>query len=259
MDFPPPLIERLRTVRRIVVFTGAGVSAESGIPTYRDKLTGLWERFDPEDLDTRRAFKADPELVWGWYEWRRRNVMQSEPNAAHRAIAAMANHVPELTVVTQNIDDLHERAGSVAPVHLHGTLFQPRCIGCARPHALPPGMPDEVEQVVGYRLAPPRCGHCGGRIRPGVVWFGERLPRDVWRRADMAVRRCEVILCIGTSSVVYPAAELPLVAARRGAVLVQINPESTGLERVAQFNLAGQAGEVMPALFEAVWAQGQPG
>lgn len=253
MDFPPSLIKGLRAARHIVVFTGAGVSAESGIPTFRDALTGLWQQFDAEDLATRSAFKADPELVWGWYEWRRRRVMRARPNAAHLAIAAMAAHVPDLVVVTQNVDDLHERAGSVDPVHLHGSLFRPRCFACARPYTLPPGIPDEPQHEGGSRMAPPRCEHCGGRVRPGVVWFGEALPLDAWRRATATVGQCEVMFSIGTSSLVYPAAELPVAAARADATVIQVNPGATGLDEVAHYNLVGPAGVMMPALCNAVW------
>ena len=150
------------------------VSAESGIPTFRDALTGLWERFDATDLATPDAFLKDEELVWGWYEWRRMKVLRAQPNPAHLAIAALAQHVPTLTVVTQNVDDLHERAGSVGVLHLHGSLHSPRCADCGQAHILPPGIPGEPDG--GRRLRPPPCRHCGGAVRPGVVWFDEDLP-----------------------------------------------------------------------------------
>lgn len=168
------LPELLRSAQHIVVFTGAGVSAESGISTFRDDLTGLWSRFDAAELATPDAFRRDPDLVWGWYEWRRMNVLRASPNAGHVAIAAMEHHVPKLTLITQNVDDLHERAGSGSVIHLHGSLFAPRCFACARPARFPDEFPDEPEG--GRRVAPPKCSHCGGRIRPGVVWFGETLP-----------------------------------------------------------------------------------
>ena len=237
----------LRAARHVVVFTGAGVSAESGIPTFRDALTGLWSRFDPAQLATAGAFERDPALVWGWYEWRRALVARAEPNAAHRAIAAMGSRVPKLTLVTQNVDDLHERAGS-RPLRLHGSLFAPLCFDCARPAESPPLL--HAEEA---RLEPPRCA-CGGRIRPGVVWFGEALPSDVMESAFEAAGDCDVLLSVGTSSVVYPAAEIPRVAARSGAVVIQVNPDPTPLDGVATYNLRGAAGAVLPALVRETWA-----
>jgi NAD-dependent deacetylase len=172
MNMPEEIIKKLLTAQHLVVFSGAGVSAESGIPTFRDALTGLWENFDVEDLATPKAFKQDPTLVWGWYEWRRMKVLRAQPNPAHLAIAALAGLVPRLTVVTQNVDDLHERAGNLDVLHLHGRLHKPFCFACKRPYEFSPGIPDEPEG--GRHIEPPRC-KCGGRIRPGVVWFGESL------------------------------------------------------------------------------------
>lgn len=176
--FISAIAKRLQEAKHVVVFTGAGVSAESGIPTFRDALTDLWERFDPAQLATTEAFRADPNLCWGWYEWRRRKVLQAQPNEAPFAIAELAKHVPKLTVVTQNVDDLHERAGSDGVIHLHGSLHSPRCIDCGNAHEspLPPGELSEE----GGRLEPPRCNACNGYIRPGVVWFGEMLPDAPW-------------------------------------------------------------------------------
>lgn len=241
----------LQDATHVVIFTGAGVSAESGIPTFRDALTGLWERFDAEMLATPAAFLRDPALVWGWYQWRRQMAMRAQPNPAHLAIARLAALVPRLSVVTQNVDDLHERAGSAGVIHLHGSFFQPRCFACARPHALPPGEPDEPDG--GRRLEPPRCGHCGGRIRPGVVWFGEALPEDAFAQAEQAVRDCDLMFSIGTSSVVYPAAALPFEAAARGAKVIQVNPAATELDEVAYCNLRGSAGTVMDRLIRTTW------
>lgn len=251
MEFDEKLIGQLRAAQHIVVFTGAGVSQESGIPTFRDVLTGLWENFDAEALATPQAFARDRDLVWGWYEWRRALVLRCDPNPAHLAIAAMAVRVKQLTLITQNVDDLHERAGSSNVIHLHGSLHHPRCRACGRPHTLPPGIPDEPPG--GRRLMPPKCERCGGWIRPGVVWFGENLPDDSWARAKKAVQKCDVLFSIGTSSVVYPAAALPLEAAKRGACVIQVNPAPTDLDPVARHNLRGRAGEVMSALFEEVW------
>lgn len=256
---PDELVSILRAARHIVVFTGAGISAESGIPTFRDALTGLWERFDASDLATADAFRRDRALVWGWYEWRRAKVMRAQPNPAHLAIAALEQVVPSFTLITQNVDDLHERAGSSAPIHLHGSLQSPRCSGCARPFEHPPGIPDEPEG--GRHIEPPRCAHCGGgRIRPGVVWFGESLPEEAWRQAHKAVMDCDALFSVGTSSLVFPAAELPIEAARKNKVVIQVNPQPTRLDTVARFNLVGPAGSVLPKIYARTWhdVQDQP-
>ena len=180
MVFNEELLDCIRKARHVVVFTGAGVSAESGIPTFRDAQTGLWTEYDAATLASPEGFRADPALVWGWYEWRRMGVLLAQPNPAHSVIAELANRFPRLTLVTQNVDDLHERAGSYNPIHLHGSLHRPRCFVCARHYDYPSGIPDEPEG--GRRLEPPRCTNCGGYIRPGVVWFGESLPEQVFDR-----------------------------------------------------------------------------
>lgn len=230
----------------VAVLTGAGISAESGIPTFRDSLTGLWERFDAEDLATPQAYRRDKELVWGWYEWRRMKVLQSEPNPGHLAIARLAGAVPEFTLITQNVDDLHERAGCKSVLHLHGSLHTPCCFACHRPYVLPAGVPDEPEG--GRRLKPPRCTHCGGTVRPGVVWFGEKLPADTWRAAERAVDSCDMLLTIGTSGLVRPAAGLPALTHKRRKPVVVINPNATDQERFAAYCFRGTAGTVLPAL-----------
>ncbi|MFF5079121.1 NAD-dependent deacetylase [Actinoplanes sp. NPDC000266] len=212
---------------RVVVFTGAGMSAESGIPTFRDSLTGLWARFSPEELATPEAFEKDPELVWSWYEWRRAAVEQAAPNAGHEAVAAIGG-----TLITQNVDDLHERAGSPDPVHLHGSLFAPRCFAC------------------GLATDGPVCAACGGRSRPGVVWFGEQLPAGALKRAVEAASTCDLLITVGTSGLVYPAAEIPHVAAMNGAAVVQVNPQPTPLDEVATVNLRGTAATLLPAILK---------
>ena len=249
--FPLTLLTALREAKSIVVFTGAGVSAESGIPTFRDALTGLWENFDVEMLATPRAFRRDPAEIWGWYEWRRKLVMRAQPNPAHHAIARLAQCVPKVTVITQNIDDLHERAGSIDVIHLHGSFFTPRCFACARPHTFSPGEPEEPEG--GRRLEPPRCGHCNGRIRPGVVWFGETLAQGTYGQAKQAVRGGDLLFSIGTSAQILPAAVLPFEAAERGATVIQVNPAETELDKVATFNLRGNAGILMDELVKSAW------
>lgn len=258
--FPQALLDALGNARHLLVFTGAGVSAESGIPTFRDALTGLWERFDPAQLATPEAFAADPALVWGWYEWRRMKVLAAQPNPAHRAIAGLLSCVPRLTVVTQNVDDLHERAGSTDVIHLHGSLHQPRCVACGHAHeglSTTPGEPEE-----GRRLEPPRCVKCGERVRPGVVWFGEMLPEAALQAAFEAAQDCDCLLSIGTSGVVQPAALIPQLAAENGAVVAHVNPQPVSVRGPRQFSLEGPAGSILPALlgaaFGSVLAPGCP-
>lgn len=250
------LIVALQEAKHVVVFTGAGVSAESGIPTFRDALTGLWERFDAEDLATPSAFIKDRELVWGWYEWRRMKVLRSQPNPAHIAIAELAKLVPKLTVVTQNVDDLYERAGSTDVLHLHGTLHSPRCFTCGQPHILPPSIPEEPEG--GRRLCPPSCSHCGGSIRPGVVWFGEDLAENELHRAFAAAKECDVLFAIGTSGLVQPAARIPALAKQAGAKVVQVNPTSTQLDDACTWSLRGTAGNVLPRLLQMAFPSNAP-
>jgi len=236
-------VETLRSAKRVVVFTGAGVSAESGIPTFRDQLTGLWAQFDLAQLATEAAFRNDPALVWGWYEWRRQLVAKVQPNAAHLAIAALARHVPQLLLVTQNVDDLHERAGSHGVIHLHGSLRAPRCFACTRPYTQP--LNDQPEPSAGA-IEPPRCLRCNGKIRPGVVWFGEALPQQPLKTAFQAAQDADLLLSLGTSGVVQPAAQIPEIARRHGARVLHINTET--LDAPDDYVLAGRAGEWMGRL-----------
>lgn len=252
MSLAPRLLEALRNARHVVVFTGAGVSAESGVPTFRDRLAGLWERFDAASLATAEAFRADPALVWGWYEWRRSVVHRAQPNPAHRAIAALAGQVPRLTLITQNVDDLHERAGSHEVTHLHGQLERPRCFDCQREPDTALPIPDEPE--AGRRVTPPSCPHCGGPLRPGVVWFGESLPTSALGQAFQAAEACDLLISVGTSGVVYPAAEIPQVAWRAGATVLHINPAPGPLHGERDFALASAAGVALPALLAAAFA-----
>jgi NAD-dependent deacetylase len=236
-------VKLLGNAQRVLVFTGAGVSAESGISTFRDSLTGLWEKFDPSQLATATAFRNDPALVWAWYEWRRAQVAMTCPNAAHIAIAALKQHVPELTVVTQNVDDLHERAGSEEVIHLHGNLNAPRCFACARPYPLDVSSLNKMNPDY---LAPPRCHHCGGKIRPGVVWFGESLPDSEIRAAFKAAENSDLLLSVGTSGVVYPAARVPEIARECRVDIVHINTEPADIAYGT--TLIGRAGEWLPKL-----------
>nr|BCX01912.1 MAG: NAD-dependent protein deacylase [Bacteroidota bacterium] len=211
-------IRRLREARRLAVLTGAGVSAESGVPTFRSP-EGLWSRFRPEELARVEAFLRNPDLVWAWYAHRRQIIRQVQPNAAHRILAALEDRYPDFTLITQNVDNLHRRAGSRNLIELHGNLERNYCIACARPWQ----EEDDEPQAV------PRCPDCGGLVRPDVVWFGEPLPQEAWSRAEAAARRAEVFLVVGTSAVVYPAAWLPEIALESGAYVVEINPEETPL------------------------------
>ncbi|MEV7267628.1 NAD-dependent protein deacylase [Micromonospora aurantiaca] len=263
----------LAAARRPVVFTGAGMSAESGVPTFRDAQTGLWQRYDPQELATPAAFRADPALVWGWYEARRHGVRRALPNPGHRAVAAIAARLPDIVVITQNVDDLHERGGVPAPVRLHGSLFAPRCSACARPASIPedaaapgddapPGnaaAPDGMPEPHDGPLTPPACAGCGAPVRPGVVWFGEALPSAALDAAVEAASGCDLLLTVGTSALVHPAAEIPLVAARLGAPVVQVNPVPTPLDAICAVNLRGPAGEVLPALVRAAWPDADAG
>jgi NAD-dependent deacetylase len=239
----PRLAGAVRRARRIAVLTGAGISAESGIPTFRDAQNGLWTRFRPEELATPEAFRRDPRLVWDWYEWRRGLVSGAEPNAGHRALAAMAMRAPTFTLVTQNVDGLHQRAGARDVVELHGNIHRNRCFG--------EGV--VVEAPADGAERPPRCPRCGAPLRPDVVWFGESLPAEALARAEDAARECDLFFSIGTSAAVYPAAQLPVTALRSGATLVEVNRDPTPLTRHATFSLLGPAGELLPRLVAAVW------
>ncbi|MDT7923633.1 MAG: NAD-dependent deacylase [Chlorobiota bacterium] len=231
----------LCAARRVVVFTGAGISAESGIPTFRDP-GGLWEQFRPEELATPEAFERNPDRVWAWY-WQRRAVMAAaEPNAGHRALAQMEPLFEEFTIVTQNIDRLHQRAGSRRVLELHGTIFEQHCHRCGRLY--------DGEELPADRA--PVCPVCGGRVRPSVVWFGELLPSSVFQAAQSAAERCHVLLSIGTSGEVYPAAGIVWQAKLHGAAVVEINPRWTELSGLADVRIPAPAAQVLPELLERV-------
>lgn len=244
--FPPELLTRLRQARRVVALTGAGVSAESGVPTFREAQTGLWARYRPEELATPEAFARHPERVWAWYMWRRALVRRAAPNPAHYALACMERLVPAFTLVTQNVDGLHQQAGSRRIIELHGNLMRTVC--AARRHRVERWEPVPEGEV-------PRCPECGSLLRPDVVWFGEALPGEALDAAWQAAQEAEVMLVVGTSGVVQPAASLPLVAAEHGAYLAEINPQETALSRFMDVVLRGPAGEVLPALVRALWGK----
>ncbi|MFC9786172.1 NAD-dependent deacetylase [Rhodococcus sp. NPDC127528] len=246
----PVVLDAARTARRVVVFSGAGMSAESGVPTFRDALTGLWERFDPAELATPEAWERDPALVWAWYEWRAALVRRAQPNAGHRALADWATRT-EITVLTQNVDDLHERAGSAVAAHLHGSLYAPRCSLCGRPADLDDARFDELDHEPAERITPPVCESCGAAVRPGAVWFGEELPAVAWQTSVDAVENCDLLFVVGTSAVVYPAAELPLRAVRAGAAVVEINPEPTDLSAAVTHSWRATAAQALPVLAAA--------
>jgi NAD-dependent deacetylase len=220
-----------------VVLTGAGVSEESGVPTFRGP-GGLWRQFRPEQLATPEAFEQDPRLVWEWYDWRRQKIAGVQPNPAHRALAEIEKRVAAFALVTQNVDDLHERAGSRRVFHLHGEIWLLRCTGCGA---------EERNREAPLVSLPPRC-KCGALLRPGVVWFGEALPVEAWASAQQAAEAAELFLVIGTSALVQPAASLPLIAKRAGARLIEVNRDPTPLSAVADVVLRGPAGELLPKL-----------
>lgn len=229
----------LRDARRVAVLTGAGISAESGIPTFRGP-GGLWRNFRPEQLATPEAFARDPQLVWEWYNSRRVSIAEAEPNAGHRALVQMEKTTPEFTLITQNVDGLHERAGSRDVLRLHGSIWMLRCTEC--PH-------EEENYDAPLPRIPPRCA-CGALLRPGVVWFGEGLPADVWDNAEKAVRQADLLLVAGTSAVVYPAASLVPLGRRAGARVIEINPEETPLSSAVDCALRSTAAVSLPLLLQ---------
>jgi len=235
------VVDALRNSTHVCVLTGAGISAESGVPTFRDAQSGLWEQYDPLDLATPEAFLRDPELIWRWYRWRRELVAKAEPNPGHLALARLAELVPGFTLVTQNVDGLHQRAGSTDVIEFHGNLFADRCFveGCI----VDPGT-DETEDAV------PVCAGCGGHLRPGVVWFGEAIPERALNNSFAAAADCDVFLSIGTSSLVYPAAGLAEIAKNSGATVAEVNPEPTGQAASFDHAIAAKAGTVMPEILK---------
>lgn len=236
------IIACLRNARSVVVLTGAGVSAESGIPTFRDALTGLWARYDPHELATPEAFARNPDLVARWYDERRSCCAACQPNAGHRALAELerllADEGRRFTLLSQNVDRLHQRAGSENVVELHGTLWAWRCIGCGK---------EKEELQVPFPAYPPRCD-CGGMRRPGVVWFGEMLPERALAIAHETLASCDVFLSLGTSAVVEPAASFAHLAKCSGARTVEINLDITSISPIVDFSVRGKTGEVLPQI-----------
>ena len=241
---PEPLARALADARSIVVLTGAGVSAESGVPTFRDAQTGLWAKFDPFELATPRAFARQPGLVWDWYAERRAAVARALPNPGHRALVAIEGRAPSFLLATQNVDGLHHRAGSRSIVELHGSLARVRCSREDREVAA------WDEPAPGE---PPRCPDCGACLRPDVVWFEEALPAAAIERAEAAARACDLMIVAGTSAEVHPAAALPWLARAAGATIVEINPSATPLTRHADHALRERSGVALPAWVASAW------
>jgi NAD-dependent deacetylase len=230
----------LANARSVVVSTGAGMSKESGIPTFRDAPNALWAQFDAEKLASPEGFLRDPPLVWRWYEERRRMISTARPNPGHTAIARLEDHFEKFVVITQNIDDLHRKAGSRNIVEMHGNIFRYKCFDLSHP----------IDELPKDDLVPPRC-RCGSLIRPDVVWFGEILPQRAVERAYTALETCDVMLVVGTSGIVYPVAGFPEVARRHGARIIEVNPEETPITPLSDVFVEGRAGETLPRLVEA--------
>ena len=247
MSITAKLIELLRANVRTVALTGAGVSAESGVPTFRGN-DGLWSKFDPTELASMNAFMRNPKLVWEWYLYRRDVIGKAEPNMGHETLAKMEQHLSAFTLVTQNVDNLHRRAGSQNVIELHGNIQRNKCRQCGSPMDQVEIDPDNI----------PRCS-CGGQIRPDVVWFGELLPEEALVTAIKMAEKSALFLSIGTSALVYPAADLPLIAKNNGAYLVEINPEPTGLTPYADEVFHGKSGEILPIIWQVAMEEASSG
>ncbi len=240
---PQELVAILRQAKRVAVLTGAGTSAESGVPTFRDAQTGLWAQYDPQELATPEAFRRDPRLVWEWYAWRRKLIAKSEPNQGHVALVEIEKRVPHFTLITQNVDGMHQRAGSTRVLELHGSI--------ARTKRFDDDVVVETWDETGE--VPPRCPQTGSLLRPDVVWFGEMLPEEVLHEAIHESSHCDVFFSIGTSGVVQPAASLPIYAHKAGATVVVINLDVTPHVSSTTIYIRGPSGHVLPALLRATW------
>jgi NAD-dependent deacetylase len=241
MEFSAGLIAAFDPAKKIVVLTGAGISAESGIPTFRGE-DGLWRRYRAEELATLAAFEADPQLVWEWYDWRRGIVNKAAPNPGHLAIAEMERIFPHFSLITQNVDGLHCRAGNKKVIEIHGNLWQLRCVRDGR-------VREDYRSPL--PVIPPRCA-CGALLRPHVVWFGESLDQGDLSRAYALIEECDLLLVVGTSAVVQPVASFPFMAKQAGALVIEINKDPTPLSSSADESLQGKAGEILPTLLKKV-------
>jgi NAD-dependent deacetylase len=240
--FSEYLIDFLPRAKSIVFFTGAGISAESGISTFRDP-DGLWNKFSPMELASINGFMSNPQRVWEWYQFRRQTLNSAEPNAGHYAIANLQSVLPDVSVITQNVDRLHQKAGAKNVIELHGNIITNRCFKCSQPYEDEINLDDNII---------PKCNHCEGNIRPDVVWFGEMLPQDELIKAQEKSEICDIIFSIGTSGEVYPAAELPVLAKEAGAYFVEINTAKTALSDFADECLLGKSGEILPKLLKEI-------
>ncbi|MEO8608594.1 MAG: NAD-dependent deacylase [Chloroflexota bacterium] len=239
----------IRTTQQLTILTGAGVSKESGVPTFRDALDGLWAKYDPQRLATRTAFMNDPKLVWDFYEYRREIMRPAQPNPGHYALAELQKRYLSTRIITQNIDDLHQRAGSTDVIRLHGNIAGNKCFYNCQGDPTPV----DVSQIEWDKTSgPPPCPYCGRWVRPDVVWFGEILPPAALRRAADLLAKTEVILVVGTSGVVSPAAEMPLVAKQYGAGIIEVNPYKSQITPIADIWLDAPSGEALPRVVEAL-------
>lgn len=232
------LAQEIMNCKCAAALTGAGISAESGVPTFRGK-EGLWGKFRPEELATMDAFMANPQMVWEWYNWRRKLLSEVKPNEGHYALCSLADRFEHFSLITQNVDGLHRQAGSTDILELHGNISRNKCMDCSAPF-------DEPDEIDPEKI--PLCLKCGGKIRPDVVWFGEMLDEEIIQKAFEEAERADLFFSIGTSAVVHPAASLPMTAKRHGAILVEINVESTPLTALADFYFPVKSGELLPRL-----------
>lgn len=240
IDIPHTLFERLSKANSVVVLTGAGVSAESGVKTFRDP-DGLWAEFNPMELASIDGFMSNPQRVWSWYQYRVEIVKKVKPNPGHYAIAEMEKLFDHFVLITQNVDRLHQRAGSTNPIELHGNIIENHCFNCKKPFYGETALPDgEI----------PKCEHCGGLIRPSVVWFGEMLPYEALVKAEDESANCDVFFSVGTSAEVYPSANLPFLAKRNGATIIEVNPNITKLSDYVDYRISAPSGEALPILLE---------
>jgi NAD-dependent deacetylase len=242
MDFPTGLLDKICNSKQLLFFTGAGVSAESGIDTFRG-AGGLWKKYKAADLATPEAFERNPNLVWEWYQHRRKIVRAAEPNMGHYAIAEFEKFFESVSVVTQNIDNLHNRAGSSNVIELHGNIEKNFCSDCGKRFDFITF--EETNKV-------PMCDECAGNIRPDVVWFGEMLPEEAFSLANYKATSSDICFVVGTSAIVYPAAFIPETAKRAGAILVEINIEETNLSSIADFSLIGKSGVILSNLLTEI-------
>lgn len=239
----------IKDSKNIAVLTGAGISKESGVPTFRDAMDGLWARFDPQQLATPQAFRANPKLVWDWYEYRRDMVRKAQPNPGHHALAHLEQRHSPVTIITQNVDDLHEQAGSGHIIHLHGSIARNKCFdNCQGANTLI----DISTLTWDQENGPPACPYCGGWVRPDVVWFGEMLPPDAIDAAMTASAACDLMIVIGTSGLVTPAANMPSIAKRAGASLIEVNPDDSALTPIMDIKLKGASGVILPQIMDAL-------